>query len=69
MGTEVVKISPGQDPGHTTETLSLLSTVAAEVSLPKDNFFFERERGRRMGFYRERKIFFSSMVGLSQAKN
>lgn len=40
MSTEVVKMSPGLDPGHTIEALSLLSPVAAEVSLPKDNFFF-----------------------------
>lgn len=59
MSTEVVKMSPGLDPGHTIEALSLLSPVAAEASLPKDNFFFFFfERGSRMGFCRKGKYFF-----------
>lgn len=56
MSTEVVKMSPGQDSGHTTETRSLLSPVAAEVNLPKDNFFLRE--GERWGFMGKGKNFF-----------
>lgn len=64
MSTEVVKMSPGLDPGHTIEALSLLSPVAAEVSLPKDNFFFFLREEVGWGFAGKESIF-SSMVGLS----
>lgn len=66
MSTEVVKMSPGLDPGHTIEALSLLSPVAAEASLPKDNFFFFFFLREEVGWgFAGKESIFSSMVGLS----
>lgn len=58
-------MSPGLDPGHTIEALSLLSPVAAEASLPKDNFFFFFLREEVGWGFAGKESIFSSMVGLS----